>query len=258
MSHSQGDPSDPELIVHELSELHQKLHRRYRHVDVHLLDASIEDALLHYRGCPEQFDASRGSLGSYLTCRTRHYLNVRLRKLRRRQRHENAVGISERDFEKIVSGLRTERCIYIGEDGSQEEAEEREEELARERALLCAIMEQLNPLDRAGVQFLLAGAAREEWVRHLRIEDLPREEQQRKIDGEKDRLRKKLKRRAQKMQGGSRSIGVRVGAIGIGADGERESWRSQLRMQQSREANGSGARGHSSASCSSLSVCCCW
>ncbi len=208
MSHDTGDPSDPEFIAQELSYLRQKLSRRYRHIDEHLLDASIEDALLYYRRNPHCFDASRGvPLSSYMELWARSYLFRLLRREKRHRRHQKAAGVSERNFEKILSEVRAERSIYTGRDRSGQEAEEREEELDRQRGVVNAIVAQLNPRDRAGVRLLLDGASFEEWVRHLGIEHLPRKEQQHKVNGEKDRLMKYLKRRAQKMQGGGVEIG---------------------------------------------------
>ena len=153
MSRDQGDASDPEFIAHELSDLHQKLSRRYGHIDEHLLDASIEDALMHDLRCPECFDASRGAtLESYLIWRTRHYLDKRLRKVNCRRKHEKTVGILEINFEKIVSEVMAERGISLGRDESEPEAEDRDEEIARERAILDAIVSRLNPRDQAGVR----------------------------------------------------------------------------------------------------------
>jgi hypothetical protein len=152
---------------------------------------------------PERFDASRGvPLSFYLELWVRSYLDKELRKEKRHRKHEKAAGVSEKIFEKIVSGVGAGRDIYIGRDRSEQEVEEREEEVERERKLLDAIVAHLNPRDRAGVQLLRVGVSREEWVRHLRIEDMPRRKQQRKVDAHKDHLMKKLKRRAQKMQGG--------------------------------------------------------
>lgn len=89
---------------------------------------------------------------------------------------------------------------------------EEREEVERERNVLDAVVEHLDPRDRAEVQLLRAGDSREEWVRYLGVEDMPRQKQQRKVDAEKDRLMKKLKRRVQKMQGG----------VGIGSEREIE------------------------------------
>jgi hypothetical protein len=52
----------------------------------------------------------------------------------------------------------------------------------------------LNPRDRAEVALWREGASFEEWVRHLRIAHLPLGEQRHRVNAEKDRLRKKLRR----------------------------------------------------------------
>lgn len=203
MLDDQDDLSDPAVMAHVLADLHQKLSGKYRHIDEQLLGESIENAVLHLLARPERFDASRGVPWSfYLKLWVRSYLDKQLRKEKRHRQHEKAAGVSEKIFEKIVSGVGSGRGIYLGRDRSEQEDEEREEEVERERKVLDAIVAQLNPCDQAEVQLLRVGASREEWVRQLGIEDMPRKEQQRKVDAEKDRLMKKLKRRAQKMPGG--------------------------------------------------------
>jgi hypothetical protein len=251
MWHGQGHPSAPEISDHELTDLHQRLAGRYRHVDEHLLDGSIEDAILHHLAHPECFASDRGiPLQFYLEMWTRSYLSRRLRTEKRRQQHERTVGISGEIFEKIVSEMRAERSIYLQRD---------REELADQREALDAIVALLNPYDRAGVELLRAGASREEWIRHLGIGSLPQMEQQRKVNVEKDRLKKKLKRWAQKMQGGgARSQDRRqVRATCFDAGGERKSWLMQLRMSYTKRGDGTVGQKHSRASCSLVSAYCC-
>jgi hypothetical protein len=210
MSHGQIDPN---ILVHELALLRQQFRAGYRHIDEHLLEESIEDALLHYLDNPGCFDASRGaSLHCYLAWQTRSCLYRHLRGEARHRQHEKAAGVWEKDFEEIVPEARAERSIYLGRDRSEQEAEVRKEELDRERVILSAIAALLDPWEQAGVQLLLEGVSHEEWVLHLEIEQLPQKEQHHRVNQEKDRLKKKLKRRVQKMQGGNRSIGVRVRA----------------------------------------------
>lgn len=195
--------SDPADIAHWLDHLRQKLIRRYGHIDADLLDASIEDALMHYQNRPQCFDASRGVPRlCYLEWRTRHYLDKRFQKVRRRQQHEKAVGVSEKKFEKIVSEVRGRGGIYLGKDRTEQGPDERREESNGWRKVLGRILMLLNTHDRAGVFLFLLGASREEWVQHLGIERLSEREQQQQVNREKDRLMKKLKRWAQKMRGG--------------------------------------------------------
>jgi hypothetical protein len=202
MVHDQIDLSDPASIARVKDKLRQKLRRRYGRIDQHLLEESIEDALMHYRNYPEKFDATRGvPLLSYLELWTCHYLDKRLQRVKRRRKHEKAAGVSDKIFEKIVSEMRARGGIYIGKESTEEEAEQLREEAERWKEVLDALLALLNPHDRAGVDLLRIGASREEWIRHLRIEHLPQKEQQRKVNVEKDRLKKKLKRWARKIQG---------------------------------------------------------
>lgn len=193
---------DPQVIVQERALLRQKLGGRYRYVDTELLEEAIDDALIHYHAHPETFDSSRAaSLLSYLVLRVRHYLDKKLQKERRHQQHEKAAGVSDKNFEKIMSEVRVGRGIYVGRDKNDRDAAERQESLERQRAILNAIMADLDTCDLDGVRLLLAGASTDEWVKHLGIEHLPHEEQHAQVKREKDRLIKKLQRRAQKVQG---------------------------------------------------------
>lgn len=204
MLHDQIDWSDPASIAALQNYLRSKLSRRYSRIDEHWLEASIEDALLHYRDHPEQFDASRGvPLSYYLWLRTRHYLDKLLQKVKRRRQHEKTAGVSEKNFEKIVSEAKGTGGIYLGKYKTEQDTEERREEGERRRQALDAVVADQTPHNRAGVELLRTGASREEWVRHLRIECLPQKDQQDKVNAEKDRLMKKLRRWARKFQEGS-------------------------------------------------------
>lgn len=201
MSHLRLDPSKLADVAPTMASLRQNFKRKYNSVDEHLLEESIEHAVLHYVADPDCFDASRGvPLPYYLWLWSRSYLDKRLRKNKRRRMHEKAVGVSEKEFEKIMSGNRGGTGIYLGKDENGQEIEEREEELERARSILDVIVPGLDPYNQAAVQLLRDGASGAEWVRRLGIEYLPRKRQQRRIDAEKDRLRKLLRRKAEKMR----------------------------------------------------------
>lgn len=195
------DWNDPADITRWLDYLRQKLRTGYSGVIEDLLEAAIVDALVHYERHPECFDASRGSLSCYLWWRARHYLDKQLQKEKCHCKHEEAAGVSDKDFEKTVSEVRGRRGIDIGRESSEEEGEDRREEAKRRKAVLYALLPLLNSHDRCGVYLFFLGASREEWVEHLGIEHLPQKEQHRKVNRKKERLIKKLKRRAQTMRG---------------------------------------------------------
>jgi hypothetical protein len=203
MSHAQVDMSDPAVLAYLLVGLHQKLSKKFNHVDEHLLDGSIDDALLRHLRCPERFDASRDvPLSYYLELWIRSYLDMKRRRVSRRRKHEKAAGVSDKVFEKILSETRGGGCIYLGKNRTDEEGEEQREEAERRKEAFDTLVARLNPHDRAGVELLRTGASHEEWVQHLGIVSLPQSAQRRKVNLEKDRLKKTLKRWAQKMQGG--------------------------------------------------------
>lgn len=101
MLHDRDELSDPAVMAHVLADLHQKLRGNYRRVDEQLLGESIEDAVLHFLADPARFDASQGvPLFFYLELWVRSYLDKKLRKEKRHQKHEKTVGVSEKIFEK--------------------------------------------------------------------------------------------------------------------------------------------------------------
>lgn len=246
-------------IAQEQFLLRQMLGGRYRHIDEDMREESIDDALLFFLAHPQCFDMSRGdSLDCCLEWRARGYLGARLRGEQRHRQHQTAAGVSDKIFEKIMSEEGVGRRNYIGRERNEREAEEREERLESQRAILKVLMARLKPHDLDGVQLLLAGASSEEWMRHLGIEQLPPKQQQKKVNREKERLIRKLKRWAQDMQrGGAPSrVRVRVGATRFNTDGERELWLMQRKMPYIQQRDCSTERTHCNASCSLLSACC--
>lgn len=169
-----------------LGHLRQRLARRYWSVDPHLLDASIEDALLRHMRKPQQFDPARSALSEYLAMWARSYLFRRLRRERCHKGHEKVVGASEKQFEQILSEIRAGRSMY-SERGSETREAERE---ALEKAAAS-----LSLLEQAEVELLCQGASPADWVRLLGIAHLPKAEQHHKVNAEKDRLKKKLRRK---------------------------------------------------------------
>lgn len=152
---------------------------------------SAEDALLGYLSDPTRFDPCRGcSLVTWLAIQAWGHLSHRLRREQRHRVHEKAVGIAEKIFEEKMSEVDVERAIYRGGDG---------DEIGAWRQKLDKMMWMLAPCDRGEVYLLRRGASCEEWVRHLHVEDLPTKEQCHRINIEKDRLKKKLRRLARKM-----------------------------------------------------------
>jgi hypothetical protein len=107
-----------EALDRYLNCLRHKLGREHPGTDEHVLESSIEDALLRYLVRPERFDAARGvPLASYLMWWTRSDLDRRLRKEQRRREHEKAVDVSDENFEKFVSENRAGRSIYLQKEG---------------------------------------------------------------------------------------------------------------------------------------------
>jgi hypothetical protein len=188
-----GDMRARDEIYSLLPLLIRLLSRKHPH-DRDEAAESAEDAVLDYLSEPERFDPCRGcALVTWLAIQARGHMSHLLRKKASREKHEKAVGIAEKIFEEKMSEMGVGMAISKGRD------EDKTEEWRQE---LDDLLRMLNPCDCDGVLLLRRDAPIEEWVQHLHIEDLPVEEQRHRINREKDRLKKKLRRLAQRMQGG--------------------------------------------------------
>jgi hypothetical protein len=187
--YSQGDKAAwDEIAEYFLPRLTQRLCNRRSDVDPHLLAESVEDALLDYRKSPQRFDTTYGvPLGYWLWLKTRGYLSHRLRRQQRHKAKEQAVGVTDKIFEKYLSKMSREMAIYIGMG----------EDENRCRQTLDRVLPRLSLRDRKGVELLSHGASFETWLKYVGNTYLPADEQRRKINAEKSRLRKKLRRLVQ-------------------------------------------------------------
>jgi|SRR5579875_3209039 len=166
-------------------------------VDAHLVAESAENALLDYRKSPQRFDATRSvPLGHWLLLQARGHLSNLLRRERRHWVHEKAVGVADKIFEKFLSQMGVERTIIIRRD-EDETTEQR-------RRTLNSLLLRLNPVDRAEVELLRREKVLfEEWVAQLGIASLSTAEQHHRVNAEKARLKKKLRRLVRKDGNGS-------------------------------------------------------
>lgn len=177
-----------------LNPLERMLGQAKPSIEKAMVAESAEDALLDYLSRPERFDPSRGvPLLRWLFIQARGHLSNKLRQKRSRQQHERPVGVRGEQFEKFVSEMSHEMTTYQGKE---------KEALAEERLVLDNLVMRLSFDDREEVALLRRGASFKEWVQLLGIDNYPAEVQHKKINAEKDRLKKKLKRWAQKMPRG--------------------------------------------------------
>ncbi len=176
---------------------------------------SVEEALLKYLSAPERFDPCRGcTLVTWLAIQARGHMSHRLRKKASRQKHEKVVGVAERIFEEKLSEMGVEMAICKGRY---------EHKIEEWRQKMDDLLQMLKPCDCNRVALLRRHAPCEEWVQHLHIEDLPEEEQRYTINREKDRLKKKLRRLAQRMQGGGGKESLLV-ARRVGLNRRQKRW----------------------------------
>lgn len=199
-----GDMQSRDEICSLLPLLIRLLSRKHPH-DWDEATESAEEALLGYLSEPDRFDPCRGcSLVTWLAIQARGHMSHLLRKEASHEKHEKAVGIAEKIFEENMSEMSVEMAISKGRD---------EEKIEEWRQELDDLLQMLNPCDCDGVVLLRRDAPREEWVQHLQIEYLPVKEQRHRINAEKDRLKKKLRRLAQRMPGGVRKAGLLQGVL---------------------------------------------
>lgn len=180
-----------EIAAYFLPWLSQRLSYRRPDVDIHLIAESAENALLLYLDDPWRFDATRGvPLHCWLLFQARGQLSNLLRHEQSHKAKERAVGVADKIFEKKLSEMGREMTIYIGRD---------ENEIEEQQRSLYSLLPRLSLLDRARLELLYAEAPFGEWAEQLRIAYLPTAEQHHKVNAEKQRLRKKLRRLARRL-----------------------------------------------------------
>ncbi len=189
---SQGDIAAGNRIVqYFLPWVSQRLCRHRPDVDMDLAAESTENALLDYLSNPRRFDVTRGVfLGYWLWLQARGHLSRLLRRERSRQAHEQAVGVTDKNFENSLSKVSLEMAIYRGR---------KREETGEQLQALHNLLPRLSLYERMEVELLRCGTRFEEWVDYLGIAHLPLIDQRRKVNAEKARLKKKIRRLAQKV-----------------------------------------------------------
>lgn len=186
---TQGDLAAWEKIAaYFLPWLRRTLSYRQLGMDEHLAAESAENALLVYRKDPQRFDATCGApLASWLLIQARGHLSNLLRRERRHKAKEWAVGAMDEKFEKFLSEKRVEMTIHIRRD---------EDETQEWQRILDRLLRRLSLRDRMGVELLSRGGSFEEWIEYMGIAGLPTNEQRQRVNMEKTRLTKKLRRLA--------------------------------------------------------------
>jgi hypothetical protein len=169
-----------------LNTLEQKLARHYRRMDRDLISEAVDDALLNLQAFPERMPQGCPMV-LYVEKLACGMLSNLLRSQVRRRRHEVPVGVHPDDFQKVSksqAGLPDcdDRPLVVGP------------------WLLARLRERLNPVDQRHFDLLARGAARAEWVAELGIADLPEAQQRHRTYRERERLRKRLSRLAQRIQ----------------------------------------------------------
>jgi hypothetical protein len=157
-------------------------------VDDHHLLTAIHDTLLAYVNRPERYDPGRLDLGAYLRMGARADLLNLLSRERRHQRGRVAFSVVELDAE---SGNLS------GSDGEPSEHAEREEEAERCRGFLREVTKDWACGEKRVLELLLAGERKDDiYARALGIDDRPRAELEAEVKRVKDRVKKRLERKA--------------------------------------------------------------
>jgi hypothetical protein len=190
---AQGDlDAGKKIVEHFHRRLSQRLVYRRAGVDAHLAAESADIALLNYLANPGRFDPGRRvPLGYWLWVQARGHLSHLLRRERRHQSHQWTVGVGDENFEKCLSKMGLERAICKGRDDAGIEE--------WRQALEESLLPRLSLFDRLGIELLRRDAPFGEWVEHLRITPLPTAERRRKVNAEKARLKKKVRRLAKRL-----------------------------------------------------------
>jgi RNA polymerase sigma factor (sigma-70 family) len=181
-----GDPPAPaELAETYLPELLTWLRRRFPAVDPHLLETVAIDSVLGLSKAPERYDPRLGRLRTYLSMDARGDVLNALQAEQRRAAHRAPL-------EAVELGPRA-RNIPMEGTGDPAELVLRTEEAGR----VAELCRDLNPRDREGMLLMADGERRTEaFAEVLGWTQLPRADQAREVKRWKDRMLKRLQRRA--------------------------------------------------------------
>lgn len=173
-----GDTNATSELAHAfLPWLSERLARRFRRADPHLLDSIAIDCVLRLCEQPARYDPARGSLDHYLLMDAEG--DVR-----------NALNSQARRAARMVSLETVELRTAAG--NIQQGADEPEDE---NLASLVAEVAGSDPRERAVLELMLDGERRTRpYVEVLGLHGLPPDEQRREVKRWKDRLKKRLRR----------------------------------------------------------------
>jgi RNA polymerase sigma-70 factor (ECF subfamily) len=177
-----GDVTAPaELVEGLLESLLHRLTKKYPQLnDPGLLYDAVTDALMSYIKRPEQFNPTKRSLTGFLLMAAEGDLRNALAKDKRRQGKE--ISMENVELEVAAGNYRIEE--------GRIEAETEKEKL---RQILPRLFE--DPKDLAMVELMIAGErATEAFVKVLKLQHLPLDQQRREVKRHKDRLKKRLER----------------------------------------------------------------
>jgi hypothetical protein len=186
------DPVAPsELADTYLPPLLARLLRAFPHLDPHLVQDAATDAVLDTAEHPEHYDPARLPLGSYLAMAARGDLRNALQKASRRAAHQAPLEAVE------LGGVARNPLTEDADDPAELVAGG----ASADPDLLAAVRAAFQPQERAVVALMLDGERRTSvYARLLDLEHLTTANQAREVKRVKDRLGKRLRRLAPRVQ----------------------------------------------------------
>jgi hypothetical protein len=187
-----GDPVAPsELAETYLPPLAAWLLRAFPHVDPHLVEDAATDAVLDTAQHPERYDPARLPLARYLRMAARGDLLNAWKSAQRRAAHHASLDAVE------LHG--------VARNPTTEDTDDPAEIVARRGntapGLLAAVRATFDPQEQAVVALMLDGERRTSvYARLLDLEHLTTADQAREVKRVKDRLDKRLRRLAPRVQ----------------------------------------------------------
>ncbi|HKI35489.1 MAG TPA: hypothetical protein VKA46_26775 [Gemmataceae bacterium] len=161
----------------------------FRRVDPHLRQTAIHDALFDYVRRPQTYDADRHpDLAAFLRMAThRDLLNGRRREARHHRGRVPWLDVELGEDAGNILGREEEPLLSL----------ERAEAVEQSHALLRLLREGFTPPERRVFDLMLAGErATGVFAEALGLESQPAAEQEREVKRVKDRIKKRLERRA--------------------------------------------------------------
>jgi len=181
------DPTAPADVCQAfLTPLLHWLEGKYPHVDPHLRQSAVNDALLNYVQWPDAFKPARLDLAAYLRMAASADCRNAQRQEKRHSRQRIPWNLVELDPQSgNLSGREPEPVVLV----------QQQEERAAWEFFLDTMKANMSAAEQSVLELMLEGERKTAvFARVLGLENRPAKEQEREVKRGKDRVKKRLER----------------------------------------------------------------